>query len=168
MPSARFSYHAFSRFAPYIAQALRQWPNAIVITPPGKPEGWAQPLRDAIKAGLRFGYEHPQVDPALLTQHGPALVVSFSTDGQSLILGPRQEKNKSLGKVVALARSTAHVYVDTLYIDMLARLVSAKAFTPLPMFVFSNLSPITVSHIENKHDVALIPVEGLEGCYQLI
>lgn len=151
----RFSFAAFSRFAHEIADSLEIWPEPLIITPNSKAEGIAQPLRDAIRGGLRYGYVHPLIQGDKFQSFGPQMVVDLTSVPGKLVLGPRQPRGHAR---LATARNM-EVFVEPKHVPALAPLIAAKALTPMPTFVVTGLAQETIKALEAKHDIAFLPLE---------
>lgn len=153
-----YSEESFKKYAPYIADALTQFPNVLRVEIEGSVETFAGRFRDARRAKKLYGYRDERIDEKLFALHADKLVVAMR-EGHCLV-GPR-EALKAPGTLTAPSRaepSQGEVIVtgSPERIGQLCELVALRIFSPMPVFILTGISPEQAQTLETTHGVTLI------------
>ena len=168
----RFSETVFRRYAHVIGAALNAYPQAIKVDPwPIRADSYKQPLRDAMEAKSRYGYQHALINNDLFDNYFSLLVVS-SDNANLVYIGPRNAVVRKgvieTGTIKGIKDNTAEIEVKIDYLAELCFLIRNKAFTPMPEFVVSIPSPDLATKCEELYHVNLIEHPVVPLLYNIV
>lgn len=159
---SKYREYNFHALAPYWAEALRSFPNAITIQPSGvSQETLVRKLRESRVAKETYGWTHPSVDEALWLMHSKELVITPTTNGLVQI-GKELPKETTPfhGDIVTNAAPPTVVdYRSPDVLESFCAVLSQKIFNPKPSFIIHGLTPDIISDFESRYDVGFTPRE---------
>jgi len=156
-------------YAPFFKTALEAYPNAIHIEPVAKTIAtFASGMRAAREAKNMYSYpffgkEHE----AMWRQHAAELI--FSMQGNEVVIGPKASVLKKASSLVGVKTDGCIVDMsDPNNLDMLCKLLSKKAFSPVPIFYVTLRNQMDADYLEQHYNVALTPHPTDKTKWQII
>lgn len=173
---SRFREHMFHQVAEHLGAALKHYPKAIRINPqPLAVDTMARRLREAIIAKQTYGWKHPAVDESAWTQLVDLLKVSIEPSG-TILLGSqdaiKQQQIAPLGlsqepsdtPAMPLLRLTSATSAD---LENICSLLHFRRLSPTPIVEVSDLTPEQIESLEQRYDIAIIPLENKPNVFQI-
>lgn len=174
---SRFKEHMFAQVAEHLGTALLRYPSAVRIDPrPLAVDTMARKLREAIVAKQTYGWKHHFVDEALWASHIEKFKISVEPEGTILIgtgdaikqrqivtIGVAEESTDAVG-VLPMLRLTSATTAD---IENICSLLHFRRFSPTPIVEISDLTPEQIESLEQRYDIAIIPLENKPNMFHI-
>jgi len=180
MIPGRFKKHQFDQVAEHLGRALREYPNAVAVNPhPLSIDTIARKLREAIQAKKIYSWRHPSIKEELWNAHIHELVIATETTGSTprVLIGTNNavklNRSQPVGtsteaKSQSLAPSIKLDATTPTELESICMLLHLKRLIPAPIFLVTGLSPLTIESLENRYDVAIVPLESDPSTFQII
>ena len=149
---SRFRRYVFEQVAPFWAQALERYPNAIIITPTKiSPETLVRKLREGREAKNRHAWTSPLVNEAKWAELSGKIMVTPLNDGKVQMGPPEAKETVGFQAVVTTKNEIFIKWEKEEELESFCKLV--RLFDPKPSFVVLGLNPKLIESLEQRYDV---------------
>jgi hypothetical protein len=156
---SRFRRYVFEQVAPYWAQALEKYPNAVIVSPTSlSAETLARKLREGREAKNRYSWTSPLVDEEKWNRLSEKLIVTLLANN-TVQIGPAEAKEVTAFEAVITTKN--EIFIKWKTVEELENFCKvAKLFEPKPLFVVFDLTPPLIESIESRFDVGFVSRES--------